>query len=413
MSATPTFQREGRIEPPPMPYGDLELQPPPPLYAGEGAGSNVIMTAVPMLGSLGSVAFVATSGNGSIQSYLAAGMFLLASVGFVGVSIWRARSGKTAQVTSNRREYLNYLRGIRELARKAGAEQRKHLSWIHPDPTALASVAEDRTRVWERSPSEDDWLLVRYARGPQRLGLELKPPESDTIDKLDPVSASALHRLLATHRILSDLPTAVALNCFARIEVTGTEEHARAQTRAIVMQAALFHAPDQLVIAVLTKPESLMEWDWVKWLPHAQSRREADAAGPRRLICTDLDELVSLLPGDLSERPRFGPSSNPTSPHVLVVLDNVFVPVRSLRHHAGRGARHDGSRHPRPLGGAHRRVPGVAAPRGRARLEAGARRRGRAAAGADPRLCRPDEHPRRRGGGPAARPHVCRGRSGP
>jgi S-DNA-T family DNA segregation ATPase FtsK/SpoIIIE len=328
MSATPTaVQREGRIEPPPMPYGDLELQAPPPLYAGEGAGSNVIMTAVPMLGSLGSVAFVATSGNGSIQSYLAAGMFLLASVGFVGVSIWRARSGKTAQVTSNRREYLNYLRGIRELTRRAGAEQRKHLSWIHPDPTALASLAEERTRVWERSPSDDDWLLVRYARGPQRLGLELKPPESDTIDKLDPVSASALHRLLATHRILPDLPTAVALTSFARIEVTGTEEHARSQARALLMQAALFHAPDQLVIAVLTQQDSLMEWDWVKWLPHAQSRREADAAGPRRLICTDLDELVSLLPADLSERPRFGPSSNPTSPHVLVVLDNVFVPV--------------------------------------------------------------------------------------
>ena len=168
---------------------------------------------------------------------------------------------------------------------------------------------------------------MRYARGPQRLGLELKPPESDTIDKLDPVSASALHRLLATHRILPDLPTSVALSAFARIEVTGIEEHARAQTRAMLTQAALFHAPDQLVVAVLTRPESLMEWDWVKWLPHAQSRREADAAGPRRLICTDLDELVSLLPGDLSERPRFGPSSSPAAPHIVVVLDNVFVPV--------------------------------------------------------------------------------------
>ena len=329
MSATPTaVQREGRIAPPPMPSGDLELQAPPPLHAGEGAGSTVIMTAVPMLGSLGAVAFVATSGNGSIQSYLAAGMFLLASLGFVGVSIWRARSGRTAQATSNRREYLNYLRGVRERARTAGTEQRKHLSWIHPDPHALAAVAEDRTRVWERSPGDDDWLLVRYACGPQRLGLELRPPESDPIERLDPVSASALHRLLATHRILPDLPTAIALSSFARIEVTGSAEQARAQTRAMIAQAALFHAPDQLVVAVLTTPESLLEWDWVKWLPHAQSRRQTDAAGPRRLICTDLDELVSLLPADLGERPRFGPSSGgAAAPHILVVLDNAVVPM--------------------------------------------------------------------------------------
>ena len=319
-------QREGRIEPPPMPYGELELQPPPPLYAGEGAASTVLMTAVPLLGSVGSVVFVAMSGK-SAQSYLAAGLFLLASLGFVGVSIWRARSGKTAQVTSNRREYLNYLRGIRETARRAGSEQRKHLTWIHPEPVALAAVAEEGTRVWERAPSDEDWLLVRYARGPQRLGLELKPPESDTIVKLDPVSASALERLLASHRILPDLPTAVALNSFARIEITGSEEHARAQARALLVQAATFHAPDQLVIAVLTEPASLPQWDWVKWLPHAQSRREADAAGPRRLVCTDLDELVSLLPADLSERPRFGPSRTAVSPHVVVVLDNVAVPV--------------------------------------------------------------------------------------
>ena len=327
MPGAPTAaQREGRIEPPPMPYGELELQPPPPLYAGEGATSNVLMTAVPMLGSVGSVVFVAMSGK-SAQSYLAAGLFLLASLGFVGVSIWRNRSGKTAQVTSNRREYLNYLRGIRELARRAGSEQRKHLTWIHPEPVALAAVAEEGTRVWERAPSDEDWLLVRYARGPQRLGLELKPPESDTIDKLDPVSASALHRLLATHRILPDLPTAVALNSFARIEITGSEDHARAQARALLVQAATFHAPDQLVVAVLTERASLAYWDWVKWLPHAQSRREADAAGPRRLVCTDLDELVSLLPADLSERARFGPSRTAVSPHVVVVLDNVTVPV--------------------------------------------------------------------------------------
>ena len=329
MSAPPTaVQRDGRIPPPPMPSGGLELQAPPPLHAGEGLGSTILMTAVPMLGSLGAVAFVATSGNGSIQSYLAAGMFLLASLGFVGVSIWRARTGRTAQATSNRREYLNYLRGVRELARTAGAEQRKHLTWIHPDPHALAAVAEDRTRVWERSPGDDDWLLERYARGPQHLGLELRTPESDTIERLDPVSASALHRLVATHGILPDLPTAIALGSFARIEVIGSEGHARALTRAMITQAALFHAPDQLVVAVLTTPESLAQWDWVKWLPHAQSRRRADAAGPRRLICTDLDELVSLLPADLGERLRFGPSSDgATSPHIVVVLDNAVVPV--------------------------------------------------------------------------------------
>ena len=325
MTATTPAYREGRIEPPPMPQGRVEIQPPPPLYVGESMASNLIMTAIPMVGSLASVIFVAMSNTGP-RGMLMAGGFLVATLGFVGVSVWRARSGKTAQITSDRREYLNYLRTIRELARTAADQQRHHLGWIHPAPTALPAMAEDRTRVWERTPEDPDFLLCRYAVGPQHLGLELVPPDSETIDKLDPVAASALHRLLATHRVLHDLPTAVALASFARIEVTGSEAAVRSQVRALLAQAAMLHAPERLVIAVLAHPSALPEWDWVKWLPHAQSRVAHDAAGPRRLVSTSLDELVDLLPPELTERPRFSPNAAAVSPHVLLVLDNVTIP---------------------------------------------------------------------------------------
>lgn len=325
MSTAGQTYHEGRIEPPPMPRGQVALQPPPPLFAGESVASNLVTTAIPMVGSLASVVFVATSSSGP-RGYLMAGGFLVATLGFVGVSIWKTRTGKTAQVTSNRREYLGYLRTVREAARKAAAQQRQHLTWVHPAPSALAAIAEEGTRVWERSPQDPDHLLVRYAVGPQQLGLELVPPESDTIDKLDPVAASALHRFLATHRVLPDLPSAIALSSFSRIEVTGPEHQVRAQARAMVAAAALMHSPDQLVIAVLAQPTALPQWDWVKWLPHAQSRREVDAAGPRRLICTDIDELADLLPADLTERGRFSPNGSRVSPHVLVVLDNITVP---------------------------------------------------------------------------------------
>jgi S-DNA-T family DNA segregation ATPase FtsK/SpoIIIE len=325
MTATTPTYREGRIEPPPMPQGRVEIQPPPPLYAGESMASNLIMTAIPMVGSLASVIFVAMSNTGP-RGMIMAGGFLVATLGFVGVSVWRAKSGKTAQITSDRREYLNYLRTIRELARTAADQQRHHLGWIHPAPTALPAMAEDRTRVWERAPEDPDFLLVRYAVGPQHLGLELVPPDSETIDKLDPVAASALHRLLATHRVLHDLPTAVALASFARIEVTGSEDAVRSQVRALLTQTALLHAPERLIIAVLAHPSALPEWDWVKWLPHAQSRVANDAAGPRRLVSSSLDELVDLLPPDLHERPRFSPTGAVAAPHVILVLDNVMIP---------------------------------------------------------------------------------------
>ena len=166
MTATTQTYREGRIDPPPMPQGRMEIQPPPPLFVGESMASNLIMTAIPMVGSLASVIFVAMSNTGP-RGMLMAGGFLVATLGFVGVSVWRARTGKTAQITSDRREYLNYLRTIRDVARTAGQQQRQALAWIHPSPTALAVIAEDRTRVWERRPEDGDFLLVRYAVCPR------------------------------------------------------------------------------------------------------------------------------------------------------------------------------------------------------------------------------------------------------
>src|SRR5690349_22730655 len=52
-----------------------------------------------------------------------------------------------------------------------------------------------------RSPSDPNFLHVRYGLCAQPLSLELVPPDSTPIDQVDPAAASALHRLLVVHRL--------------------------------------------------------------------------------------------------------------------------------------------------------------------------------------------------------------------
>ena len=180
------------------------------------------------------------------------------------------------------------------------------MTWHHPDPASLPALAEERSRVWEHGTSDPHFLHVRYGLCAQPLSLELVPPESTPIDQVDPAAASALHRLLVVHRLQPDLPASIDLRAFDRVEVCGAEEPARALARSLICSATAFHSPEQLVVAVLASDEHLAHWDWVKWLPHAQSSRQADAVGPMRMVSTSLSDLESLLPPDLSERPRFG-----------------------------------------------------------------------------------------------------------
>ena len=94
----------------------------------------------------------------------------------------------------------------------------------------------------------------------------------------------------------------------------------------MICSATAFQNPDQLIVAVLSSEQNLTHWDWVKWLPHAQSTREADAVGPMRLVSTSLDDLGSLLPPDLSDRPRFGADERAATPHILLVIDGGHLP---------------------------------------------------------------------------------------
>ena len=94
----------------------------------------------------------------------------------------------------------------------------------------------------------------------------------------------------------------------------------------MICSATAFHAPEHLVVAVLTTDQNLAHWDWVKWLPHGQSAQQSDAVGPMRMVSTSLDELAVDAAADLSERPRFGADERPATPHILLVIDGAELP---------------------------------------------------------------------------------------
>jgi S-DNA-T family DNA segregation ATPase FtsK/SpoIIIE len=323
MSIAP--QQGTRLEPPAVPSGQVVLQPPPEIQASDGI-SGMLANAIPMLGSVGSIVFVATTQPGP-RGFITAGMFLLASLGFVGVNGWRQRSQHQAQVVGARREYLAYLSDLRSSVRQAAGAQRRAAEWTSPDPRALPAVAEERTRVWERRSQHDDFLVARVGVGAQPLCLELEAPQTPPLAQLDPVAASAAHRFLVTHRVQQGVPMAFDVRSVARIEVTGAAAESRALARAVVSQLATFHAPEDLQIAVVAGDAALPEWDWVKWLPHAHSTRSRDAVGAARMIGSTLADVESLLPEDLTDRPRFGYAAEAPLPHVLVVVDGGHVPV--------------------------------------------------------------------------------------
>jgi S-DNA-T family DNA segregation ATPase FtsK/SpoIIIE len=305
---------ERRPEATESPSGEIVLQAPPEIEDDESSG-GVLTSAIPMLGSLGSVALMTTMGSqtsqGQERSLLAAGMFIVATVAFVLAQLDRQRTRRLRRANGARTAYLRHLGYVRTIAREAAGQQRAAMMWRHPDPASLPSLAEERTRVWEHTATDSEFLQVRYGVCSQPLSLDLVAPDSAAAERVDPAAAAALHRLLAVHRVQQNLPATVDLRAYDRIEICGGAEEARALARAMICSAAAFQSPRHLAIAVLASEQALAEWDWVKWLPHAHSGHSSDAVGPRRMVSTDLAELASLLPPE---------------PHLLLVVDGGMLP---------------------------------------------------------------------------------------
>ena len=310
-----------RVEgsPPPAPEppsGEIVVRPPPVLEDHDASG-GVLAQVIPMLGSLGSVAVVATMGSASSagreRSLWAAGMFLVATLGFVMVQLDRQRVSRLRRTDRARTSYLRHLGRVRVAVRDAAAQQRAALLWQHPEPGALPSLVEEGSRVWERAVGHPEFLCVRYGVGSRPLAVDLVEPT--TVEEADPVAASALRRLLTVHRMQTALPATLDLRAENLIEIRGSPEQARSLARAVTCTASTFHSPTDLAVAVLAGPEALAEWDWVKWLPHARSSQVADAVGPRRMVAADLRDLESLLP---------------PGGHLLIVVDGCRVPARPL-----------------------------------------------------------------------------------
>ena len=322
--STVQLRRLPRLAAPKMPGGEVHLEPPPEVP--RVIPGNIVQKTLPIVmivAVLGMVAYVLLTPGQDRSNPLFLMFPIMMVVSTVGMFAGSRGAGQAkAEMNEDRKDYLRYLGQMRERARESACEQRAALEWSHPDPAALWSIADSR-RIWERRSGDPDFCHVRICRGSQRLATRLVPPQTGPVDGLEPITTLALRQFVRAHSIVPDLPIAISIRGFAAIGISGDPAAARGLARAMVVQLATFHAPDDLLIAVVTAGRAKVDWEWAKWLPHVQHPSRVDGAGPMRMMSSSLAQLEELLTEQLRDRPRFARNAQPGSddPHILIVID--------------------------------------------------------------------------------------------
>ncbi len=151
----------------------------PPLALPEREPRNILlMIALPALlvGIIGTLVVMYTSGVRSLQS----GFFpMVGLVGF-GALMFSGRLGRGRRISwgeqeKQRRMYLRQLDDDRDEVQRAAQDQRRSQLFVHGDPQELDTVIGGPPRMWERRPSDADFLDVRLGIGFSRPPIPRSP----------------------------------------------------------------------------------------------------------------------------------------------------------------------------------------------------------------------------------------------
>jgi DNA segregation ATPase FtsK/SpoIIIE, S-DNA-T family len=318
----------------------IQLQPPPvtpqPSSGGGMAGGGQLMM-IPMMLGMGAMSFSSMASRGGPMLILFGVLFGAVVVGVLVLTTSRGSMARKAQINVERRNYLRHLQQVRGQVHRIADDQRRGLLRLHPDPGTTTALAQ-RSRLWERGRAAPAFGDVRLATGPQRIACHLQIPETAPLEDLDPLSASALRRLLRSNAVLADLPVALSLRTVPRVVAGGDRGAAEALVRALLAQLVTFHSPQDVRLGLCVAPDRAAKWAWTAWLPHLLHPTGLDAGGPVRQYAADLATLEALLGDQLGTRSRYA-ADQPASldqPHVVVLVDGGDTTVTSqLNEEAG------------------------------------------------------------------------------
>ncbi|MBB6173835.1 S-DNA-T family DNA segregation ATPase FtsK/SpoIIIE [Nocardiopsis mwathae] len=294
--------RPARTVHPPPRQEPHEVEAPPTLPDGN-AQTSPLMTILPMVGMMGSLTIMMVLRN---PAFMAIGALVLVVAALAAVGMLFSRRGQAARQRRNQRElYLEYLEELREDLSRWERETRSHARRLDPPPEALYDAVHDPTRLWERRRRDRDFLRVRVGTGvtPGRL---LRLAEKGTaLAPTDPFMASEARGAIRRFEKIPEMPLTVPLDMVGDISVIGERADVLRLMRALLAQLGVFHAPEDVALAVAHPTSRAEDWDWVKWLPQALDPRRRDGGVNARLIAPTPAELGALLSDELRSRNDF------------------------------------------------------------------------------------------------------------
>ncbi|WP_129263172.1 type VII secretion protein EccCa [Streptomyces sp. M3] len=300
--STRLIHRPARTTRPPAASEPRTIEAPPNLP--EGKAGNIAMSLLPVAGVMSSVVMMTVVRN---SQFAGLGAIILVVTIIGSVALLFSQRGKAQRTRRAQREaYLAYVEDLREELSGEERTRRERADVLNPPPHALYDIVRDPARLWERRRFDADFLRVRLGTGEMPVrDLRIADQGSSVLTPPDLFMLNEASALMTRFRTGTELPLTVPLDRVGNISVIGPREDCLRIARALLVQAAATHAPDDVAMALAVPGDRIADWEWAKWLPHLLDTEQLDGPVAARRIAPSAFQLARQLGPELRRRASY------------------------------------------------------------------------------------------------------------
>ena len=310
--------------------GQISIDPPTPPMANKtipyllNVGPSLTMSLAMMVSMGVAINNAANGGNTGtmITSVVTAISMLLGAL--LWPTLMRRYNKKQAQNYEDHRveRYTAYLDKKESLIQEKYNRNIRLLNEVlMPEPTVLRDIAEKQDRrLWERTPTDTDFLSVRLGLGTQKFTVDIEaPPDCFMLDE-DPLMNRAV-KLGTKYATMHDVPVTLSLRDKRVVGVIGDVADV---FRLLVANLATLYAPDEMKLVLVYGKGDQKITKWANELPHVWSndRKHRYVATNRyeaSVLFANLEEEISSREAGVSKDKLWTPF------YVVLVLDRSLV----------------------------------------------------------------------------------------
>lgn len=294
MGSKPIYQRSPRTQEE-LPQDDIVLASPPSKGQRYEKHRGALGSVASSAAMIGSSMMMGGAASGAMIAARAA-MLVMPATNIATQTASSKRNKKKLDNYAKQRElrFADYLNEQRARIFAVASQQQKIINEENPNPQVCMNVVDNLNRnLWERTPSDRDFLDVRLGMGYEELCVSVKDRSQAYGVEMEDDDAKEMSAMLVEEsKYVDNIPVRVSMGTNSTIGVIGQRSRVISQVKNMLTSLTTLHCYTDVKIVGIFDESEYNQWADLRWLPHIWDENKQ-----RRYLAFNKEEAHAICDG--------------------------------------------------------------------------------------------------------------------